>query len=433
MAVLGNGGVTMMKKTITALFIFLVSLPVCAQETFSTYMSNLSAATLPLAGTEPMIVLQSGLARKTPVSNAVNTSVLAPIDVRLFNSSLSCTGGVDASVAVGSAIAAGHSRIFLPAGCFYQPPTSSGTENVPAGVVIYGDPTNLNANMNTNNVSIVRTADRTNSGDALQLAQNAGLVNIAVQSNFCDQQTNPQGTQKLCPILEPGNHNSDGAFAGGSSWAFENFEFTCGSITSPFTQTDQPCGAIQQNGAGDGLFMATGPSSNGVNLRIWTPGSGDKGILVQNGINNISTQHFGFLCQEHSISFSRTGCFTGERTNNSTQPLIFLLDDGPATWTTTMFNTVAAYWSGGNLFNIFQGTTPSNGNFININGGNNSGTFTGDFLDFQIANSQVFAVDYTGKVFAQSYAAGAFSGVSCAAGTVSTATMVITAGIVTHC
>lgn len=52
----------------------MLAAPCCAlaqqNETFSTYFNGLPAATLPLAGSEPMIVMQTGLAHQTAVTNS---------------------------------------------------------------------------------------------------------------------------------------------------------------------------------------------------------------------------------------------------------------------------------------------------------------------------------------------------------------------------
>jgi len=59
---------------------------------------------------------------------------------------------------------------------------------------------NQNGDPSQGNVSLVRTANRASGTDFLQLGSRSTLQNVAIQSNFCDQQTNPTATLKVCPI-----------------------------------------------------------------------------------------------------------------------------------------------------------------------------------------------------------------------------------------
>lgn len=71
-----------MRIILSAFFILIMSLHVSAQqnETFSNYMKGLPTASVPLSGSEPMIVMQSGLAKQTAV-NSVG-AVATGVDIR---------------------------------------------------------------------------------------------------------------------------------------------------------------------------------------------------------------------------------------------------------------------------------------------------------------------------------------------------------------
>jgi hypothetical protein len=313
-------------------------------------------------------------------------------DPRAFQSGLSCTGGVNASTGIANAIAAGYLRIRLPAGCYYQPPTSSGNEVVPAGVQIIGD----NWDPNLGLFSQVQTANRATSTDALVLAKGASLQNVAVQSYFCDQSVNPQGAQKVCPIGYVSNIGDQTAAV--TNWAYEAFLFLAGSSTTQpggVVSTDTPLVGVTQPGGGDGIFVAT--TGAGVGARIQTQGNADQGVLIQDGFANPGNAHWGLQCAEYGTnSANDAGCLYLTRQNGSTWPLLYLSDVGPTTYTSSIFDWVVQYASGGNLLSIFQAATAFSGNFVNINAGNSGGGCSGNFLNLEVASAQRVSLSCAG-------------------------------------
>lgn len=326
-------------------------------------------------------------------SSLVGASGLPIADPRNFSATtLVCSGGINASTAIAAAITAGYTRIRLPAGCYYQPPTSSGSEVVPAGIQIIGDTGDPNQAL----FSQVQTASRTTSTDFLELAKGASLANVAVQTYFCDQSTNPQATQKLCPLGYALNIGDQNEIV--TNWAYQPYFLIDGtSTTQPgsIVSTDTPLFGITQNNAGDGLFLAT--ASNGVSLRVQTQGNGDNGVLIQNGVVNPTNIHLGFHCAEYGTN-SSSSCVNLERTNGATSPLLKFQDDGTGTATTDWAQYVVSYQSSGNIRNTFQTTTPFSGNFDLINAGNSGGTFTGNFALYQVNSSTVFQINSLGSV-----------------------------------
>lgn len=315
-------------------------------------------------------------------------------DPRAFVTGLTCSGSVDASAGIASAISAGFFRVRLPAGCFYQPPTNTGNEIIPAGIEIIGD----NPDPNNGNISLIRTANRATSTDGLFLGPRSKVNNVAIQSYFCDQQTSPQGTAHLCPLYYGSNIGAQNE--GLTNWPYQQFFLISGTTsTQPgATSTDTPLVGITQSNAGDGLFVAT--TGGGVGVRLQTSSSTvDEGLLVQNATASPSTEHYGIQCAEAG-TFSGTptgGCLKLLRQNGSIYPLFYLSDVGTTTYNTSLMDWVLSYASGGNLLSIFQGTTAFSGNFWNINAGNSGGTFTGNFLSFANgANS--YTVGPTGEV-----------------------------------
>ena len=100
-------------------------------------------------------------------------------------------------------------------------------------------------------------------------------------------------------------------------------------------------------------------------------------------------------------------------------------------------------WTVGIGFGRFGGFFPISATGTMIGGeGNNGVNFNvANGIDWHLGNASnkwlqfgsVFSIDGSGNVTAASYKSGAAAGVSCATGTVTAATMVVTAGIVTHC
>jgi hypothetical protein len=205
--------------------------------------------------------------------------------------------------------------------------------------------------------------------------------------------------QKICPMLQLAMNVGDQPQEV-QNWAYTQFFLVNNTtVTQPpgIVQVDVPIMAINQYTVGDGLFLGTGGS--GTSLRVNTNGSNDNGILVQDGVGNPPAFHRGLRCVEYGTSSNITaGCLNLERADGSTFPLEYLSDEGPTKWTAPAVDWIIQYWTGGNLFNIYQATTASSGTFWLINAGNNGGTFTGNFVQFSNGNVK-FNVDYDGNIF----------------------------------
>jgi len=279
----------------------------------------------------------------------------------------------------------------LPAGCLYQPPSGGGNEIVPNNVTIIGQ----NGDPNLGNVSLVRTASRASGSDQLQLGARSSVQNVAIQSNFCDQQTFPLATLKLCPIGLA--YNSGDQVSNLQNWPYAQLFYTSGTtITQPggIVANDSPLIDVLMNNLGDGIYSQT--SGGGVSHRIVTGGaSGDNGIFINNSLISPANAHIGFHCSEFGTN-ANSYCSLLERTNNATAPLEQFTDDGPSTATTDWQQFIVTHQSGGNIRNTFQTTTPFNGIFDLINAGNGGGTFTGQFVSYQVAGVGKFQVDTNG-------------------------------------
>jgi hypothetical protein len=306
-----------------------------------------------------------------PIANVLNFGVAA------------CTGSTDASAAVAAAITAGFFRIYIPSGCFYQPPTGGGSETVPNGITIIGQ----NADPNVGNVCLVRTANRASSSDLLQLGARSSIIGCAIQSNFCDVQTVPLSTAKVCPLIGTAYNSGDQAEPL-QNWPYEQNFYTTGTTTTQPgvpAANDSPIVAYIMNNTGDAIFVAT--NAGGVGVRAQTGGSGgDNGFLATNAAGGgPANAHLGFHCTEAGTNASGA-CFEAERLNGGTSPMFILKDDGPGTATTDWEQLIVSFQTAGNIFDIFQTTTAFSGNFFNINAGNSGGTCTGNFILFTIAN-----------------------------------------------
>lgn len=107
-------------KYIFAIMALLFVAPACAQQTqtFSKYMQGLPSATTPLSGAEPMIVMQSGVAKQTPTSSiAVSPGPVIIAANSPYNVSSSASDNSAGIVAAIAAVnSAGGGTVILPAG-----------------------------------------------------------------------------------------------------------------------------------------------------------------------------------------------------------------------------------------------------------------------------------------------------------------------------
>jgi hypothetical protein len=338
-----------------------------------------------------------------------------------------CASGSSVNLAVNALATQGYLSIFLPANCTYTPATNT----TPANVQIIGEDWNS---------SIVSSTDRTDNSKNISIGPHAKLQNVAILDYFCDNQANPQGTQKICPIGMSINAASSANEI--ENWAYAslyivNNQFNTGPTGA--VSSDQPEIGVIQNSTGDGIFSQTNNTS-GVNNRIVTNGVNDIGIYVLNGAYSPSTSaHYGIFVKEFQGNNNGYASVYVDRSASVSQsdivPSIYVTDadSSVSTLTSASFQAAIFHQSSGPVFNVYQATTPFSGNVFNVNVGNGGGTFSGNFENFQIAGSTVYSVSSAGKVTASQYASGASSGVSCSAGTVSLATLVVTNGIVTHC
>jgi hypothetical protein len=338
------------------------------------------------------------------VANAVVSGPIGPttgtlnglVDIRQAPYSATCDGVTNVASAVNAAVAGGYKKIFLAANCFYVP-TSNTT---PAGIEIDGQ------DWLTSTISVA-----TRTSQNLLLGSGSILRNVNIISEFCDQTAPPAATQKTCPIGYAVN-NSDStnglyAYPYQSNWAVSGPTYTQGGVALH----DLPNWDSTVFGAGaDSIYTQTGSGGSGGSaaagasgLRVVTQGAGDNGILVLDGYNDPTTTdaHNGVTITEYgdnngasvsSLRIDRIGDTAGV-----TQSLE--IDDASAASSLNsapMIQLSPSAQSTGNVFSVFQGTTAFSGNIINLNAGNASGTFTGNFINAAIAGASQYAVDASG-------------------------------------
>lgn len=414
-------------------------------------------------------------------------------DVRNFFQGTSANCATDVSPAINAAVTAGVKRISLPANCIYIPTGNT----TPTGLIIVGEDWNT---------SIISVANRAT--DQLYMGPKAIFENVGIISQFCDSGPQPAGTQKICPIGRAQNVSDTRSFI--TNWVYQGVLMIGGqSVTGPtgVVSHDLPGISSETEGNGtDAIYSQTGDGNGNTAtsasaLRILTTGNGDQGIFLLNGFGATASPHAGIFVKEFSnITGNNIASSRIDRVGDGTDVAAsFLVDDSDSLGSTNTRPFIAMnsfHQTSGNLLSTYQDTTPFSGNAQLVNMGSNTGTFTGNFFDYQLAGVSKFrlssdsilhaagqinasalfisgAVTFQGQLQAASSSSnswkmtgaasgtapaitpvaatdtnvsinlvplgtgvlqvGGVSGVSCAAGSVTLLTLVVTKGIVTHC
>jgi len=260
------------------------------------------------------------------LNDEFNNAFSGIADLRTYGA----TASVSSLAAVNAAVAAGHKRLLLPTGFFYQgggTGAEAGGTEIPAGVEIIGEDIQT---------SLIKAVDRTNSGvpGFIYLNKFSVLTNCGSQSYPGDQQTSPAATQKT--VMQPRVANLGDAKATWVPWTGALLINMGANLTSPesVTSTDNPGYQVVQNSSGDAYYA--GVAGGGVGYRADTYGNGDFGLLITNGFLNPSNIHSAIEVIEkgtNSAGFS----VKVQRTTGSTSPLLLIKDDNASGVPATAF------------------------------------------------------------------------------------------------
>ena len=158
----------------------------------------------------------------------------------------------------------------------------------------------------------------------------------------------------------------------------------------------------------DGIYVVTANTSGSgtSGIRIVTNGISDQGLYVLNGIYAPGTRHYGLWIEDYDnvanttgagIQFSRVGDSTGVGNSITiTDNLSVASGLNTSTYMTWNVNNQTS----GNLFSVFQQTTPFSGDMFHASFGSASGTFTGKFENYLNGGTTEFKVDSSGDVTA---------------------------------
>jgi hypothetical protein len=144
-------------------------------------------------------------------------------------------------------------------------------------------------------------------------------------------------------------------------------------------------------------------------------GDGDYGLYILPGVQGSrTTQHFGVFVKDLSNNAVGNGIRldrVGNGTDVSTSLNIIDADSEGATNTRPFFSEGVQNQASGDLNVIFQNTTPFSGTGWHMNLGNGTGTFTGNFIQLDLAGVKKWFIPSTGVVHAL---AGQITGVDAA-------------------
>lgn len=292
------------------------------------------------------------------------------------------TGGsyTGVTAAVEAAVAAGFTKVFLPANCTYVPTANTTPDNVE----IIGEDWNT---------SIISVANRAT--DNLFCGAKGKLVNVGIISLFGDSVVTPV-INKTCPVGVFYNQSDSVGFVG--VWMYQPVVINTGVVTSPdgHTGTDVPAFAIAQLTSGDGIFLGLqGTGSTGV--RINCAGVGDTGMLIYS--NGGTDPHTQIRLNEVGTSPNSKGLYIQRETDGPIN--IYYEETTAGPFTSNLQEWFLNHQSSGSFIRLSQAITPYSGDLISLDTGAAGGTFTGTFLKCTVANALRFAIYNNGVVVGQ--------------------------------
>lgn len=305
--------------------------------------------------------------------------------------------GQNCRLAVAAAVAAGHRRIHMPAGCWYQGGAPGNVATlIPADVELIGDGIG----------SLVKAVDRTNPGVAgfIYLDPGARLTNCATVTYPGDQANNPASTPKT--VYQPSVHNVSRTQATWLPWVGATVINLGAEIATPegVISTDNPGIQITQNSTGDAIYTSTNYliGGGGVGYRCVLNGNNDIGILIQpnetpGGAPNLA--HYGLRVTEKSYGVGSYSIGV-ERMATSDAPGYYMSDAahdaGASVGNWMQFDVVRQ--TAGALIRLAHRQSTFAGNFLFLTAADPGGTFTGNFEEYQKLGSQVWRLDHDGNV-----------------------------------
>lgn len=419
-----------MRKVLIAAIVLISSSALSQQqsETFSNYFQNLPSATLPLAGTEPMLVLQGGVSKQVP-SNTLLSILSDPlfnttsVDGSTWTSGFSKIGQQQSAAGTAVAGSANQQALVVQA---YVPVTAAAADYEKVAIISYcatvdpstggvtrdcvgGDfrgyalPGNTTARVwGTNPQAQIQSG-----ADGLAQAEELDVLNNGTDQSAVDTTTSKYG---LTIVPLPGSNPSTAAIyiEGGSplqTWHNGIFAHTQ-AVSGNFIALDS---LFTVDNKGNLAAGNTTVNATGVALAIQGTNSGGE---VKSLVSNFSAGVGSVADSVYASNVANGTLLVGV---NNVGP-VGVIQGGSAL---------------GEMQFITTGSTPfvfAPNNSIQITIAASGGLSVGTSSDPGAGNVYV-----AGSVSATSYKISGVSGVSCVAGTVSTATLAISNGIVTHC
>lgn len=264
--------------------------------------------------------------------------------------------GTDQNAAVQAALAAGHTKLFFPAGCKWIPPVNAGVglNYVPGGLHIIGE------NWETTKIW------PTSAAVFLAIGPKTRLENVNLNGPLCSRQV------EGCPVGVYVNNNSS------NNVPVQNYPYnqifgdtgSTDNVSGGYDTNDNNVIAVIQRGQGGGIY---GQYNGGVGA------SSGSGIHAQQSY----TSGYGLLV-------TRTSTGSGQTWWDQT---------GAETGTTAAFTSGVK--TGGSFLSMYHSTSNwASAKGLHMNFGDSGGSFSGYFLQMQIAGTDRFSVSDKGKTSA---------------------------------
>lgn len=302
--------------------------------------------TLPF-GNLPTNVLRGSGTRGRPVTwtNTAGTVVDSTYYTDVVAGWGAVCDGTDQKTAIEAAIAAGVTRLYIPAGCKWIPTA----DLVPAGLEIMGGSWNS---------TTIASSDTVNTN--LSVGNNTLIQNVRFAHKYC---TDRPGTPSFCPTRF--YQNTSGASSVVFSWP--NQAIAIETSGTDQGSADRPGLYVNSYGDGDPIFVQTLGTGNGVTaLRAWNSSSNANSSAI---LGARQTAGEGLRVQDDTA-----GAATGNR-----------------------LSVQSSRATAGSFLQVFQSTDAFTGNALLMQMAESGGTFnSGNFINLQKAGSSVWLVAASG-------------------------------------
>jgi hypothetical protein len=276
------------------------------------------------------------------------------VDLRSYGAV--CDGATNVQPAVTAAIAAGYTKLFLPANCLWTP-----TGFIPAGITVLGEDWQTSKIWpNSPTTTFVGIGSRT------------VLQNVNLNGPICNQPT------LGCPAIYYVNSTS-------KDQPVQNFPYNV-----VFADVGSTAGGALPGGIND---------TNGIVVLEHANGGGIYGQYMGDETPNSGSGIHAYQASPSTCS----GCAGLRVTKGASGTGIVIDSDRPEGGTGTDIQFVSGVKTAGTIFDFFHANSNYSGTMIHANLGATGGAFTGDFESYDNNNVAQWQINQSGSFFHNGY------------------------------